>query len=280
MKTLRLMLLESFRPGGSIVNSLALPLTIGLCLLAPRTCLSQGSAQRDQQALAILAQTIAAAGGSQSIASIQDFTEKGTVEYNFADPVTGSVTVKGRGLHQIRIDADLPKGMRTTVVNGKSGSMKEVDGRSWPINGQSAADLGSFTLPLLPLTGAMIDSSTSIIFGGLVNHNGSSAYDIRLQTAYTQQQDPTGHRGAEEARDFYIDPKTFLVVAVSGRLYFRGGPNDKGVPHEILYSNWQSVNGIMMPLAIVESVRGVTGFTIELSQVTYNSGLSDSDFAW
>jgi hypothetical protein len=282
MKTFKLFLAQYLPLGGASATLLALLGAACLWLSAPKTVFAQNTVQRDQQALAILTQTIAAAGGQQSLASIQDFIESGTIAFNFSDsdPVTGGVTVKSRGLHQLRIDAELPEGRRTTVVNGKGGSLIEADGRTRPIYRQSAKDLGSLTLPYLPLIAAVQDSSTSIIYGGLVTHNGATVYDVRLQKTYTKQQDPSGTEGVREASDFYIDSNTLLVAAVFDRILFDGGHNDQGVPHEVLYSNYQPENGIMAPLTIVETVRGETGFTMTLSQVTFNSGLADSDFAW
>jgi hypothetical protein len=280
MKTFRLFLAQYLPLGGSSAILLGLLCAIGLWFSAPKMAFAQSSAQRDQEALTILSQAIAAGGGQELLASVRDFTETGTVTYSLADQDTGNVTVKSRGLHQFRIDADLANGRRTTVVNGGGGSLKEADGRRWPIYRQSAADLGSFTLPYLPLIGAMQDSSVSIVYGGLIIHNGASAYDIRLRRAYTKRQDPSGNRGLREARDFYIDPKTLLVSAISDRIHFGGGTNDEGVPHEILYSNYQAENGVMAPMAVVETARGVTGLKMNFSQVKFNSGSSDSDFAW
>jgi outer membrane lipoprotein-sorting protein len=260
-------------------NRLRLLCAACLPLLASNAAHAQYPVERDQQALTIVTQTIACAGGPELLTSIQDVTETGTVTYYWADQVAGTVTVKSRGLHEFRIDADIPSGTRTTVVSGDGGSLIEADGRNTPIYRQSANDLGSLPLPYLRLIGALQDSSTSIVYGGLVTHNGASAYDIRLQKVYTAQQDPNMNRGTREARDFYIDPETFLIGAVSDRIHF-GGLSDEGIPHEILYSNYQSENGIIAPLTITETVRGVNGFTMMLSQVTFNSGLADTDFAW
>jgi hypothetical protein len=266
---------------GLTVNAtlLGLLFAISFLLLTPKTTFAQNSVQRDQQALTILTQTVAAGGGPELLASIQDFTETGMVTYYWSGQITGNVTVKGRGLHEFKIEAELAAGTRTTVVSGESGSLTETSGWARPIYRQSANDLGSLTLPYLPLIAGVQDSSTSIIYGGLVTQNGATVYDVRLQKVYTEQQDPSGTQGAREARDFYIDPKTFLVTAFSDQIYF-GGPNDQGVSHQVLYSNYQPENGIVVPLTIEETVQGVPGFTMTFSQVTFNSGLGDSDFAW
>lgn len=264
----------------SKVLSVGLTCAMAFWLLAPKMAMAQDSVQRDPQAIAILAQTITAGGGQELLASIQDFTETGTVTYNWAkESVTGNVTVKSRGLHRFRIDADLPKGTRTTVVSGEGGSLKLVNGRTLPISRQSANDLGSLTLPYVPLIAAIKDTSTSIVNLGLVTHAGNPEYDIRLTKVYTKSQDPTGTRGEREERDFYIDPQTSLVVAIADRIHF-GGQGDKGTPHEDLYSNYQTESGIMVPLTVVETVHGVNGLTMKLNQITFNSGLGDSDFSW
>ena len=279
MKTFRFLLAQYLPLGYAGATLLGLLCSIGLWLLAPKTAFAQNPVQRDPQALTILAQTIKAGGGQELLLSILDFTETGTITYNWADSVSRDITVKSRGLHQFRIDVDLPKGTRTTVVNGESGSLKDEDGQTRPIYRQSANDLGSFTLPYLPLIAAMQDSTTSIVYEGLVTHNGASAYDIRFQRVYTKRQDPHGNRGEREARDFYIDPKTLLITAIFDRIHFANGQHDAGVSHEVLYSNYQHENGITAPQTIVETVQDVTGFTMKLSQVTFNAGLADSDFA-
>jgi len=249
------------------------------CLWAcvPQTAFAQTAVQRDQQALTLLTQTIAAGGGHDLLTSILDLTEAGTVTYNGDEQVSGNVTVKARGRHQFRMDAELPSGRRNTVVDAASGSLTQEDGQPRPIGAQSAADLWSVTFPYLQLIAAMQDSSTKIIYGGLTTHNGASVYQIRIEKVYTSEQDTTGVRGAREGRDIYIDPNSSLVVAIFDQLYF-GGLQGSGAPHEFLYSNYQTENGITMPLTISETVHGVTGATMQFAQVKFNTGLSDSDF--
>ncbi len=240
----------------------------------------QGAAQRDQQALTIIAQTIAAGGGQDRLNSIQDFTETGTVTYYLDPEVSGTATIKSRGLRQFRMDAELPGGQRSTIVNGRGGSLIDADGRFLPIHSQSAADLGSFAFPYIALIAAVHESSISAMFVGLVKHNGASVYDVRIQKTYpATQDDPERLRGIREGRDFFIDPNTFLVTSIWDVIQTGASPSE-GPPHEIVYSNYQQENGILMPLTVSETVRGVTGFTIQIGQVTFNSNLRDDDFRW
>ena len=63
----------------------------GLCIFAPSTKLAQSPAQRDQQARAIIMQTILVGRGSDLLASIQDLTETANVAL-FAILTRGAAT--------------------------------------------------------------------------------------------------------------------------------------------------------------------------------------------
>jgi hypothetical protein len=211
------------------------------------------------------------------LSSIQDITETGTVTYNWNDPITASVTIKNRGLQQFRLDAVLPDGQQSTVINGGSGLQTDANGTVRAISRQSLSDLACTPFPYQSFIQALQDSSVSIVSNGLLTHNGASVYDVRIQKNYSADQDPEGNRGIREARDFYIDPNTFLVVSISDRLY-SDATTSQSIVHEILYSNYQTENGVAMPLTISETLDGNTGVTLQLSQVTFNTGLTDSAF--
>jgi hypothetical protein len=277
MKRLTFFPMQHLRLGGAGATTFALLGAAGLWLFASKAALAQNSVQRDQQALAILAQTIAAAGGRYLIASLQDVTETGTATFHLEQEVTGSVSVKERGLHQIKVDADLPEGRRSTVVNGAGGSLTEPDGQFRPINRQICADLGSLTFPYLPVLEAIDDSSITVIDGGLVTYNGASVHKIRIEKAYTSQHDPIGNRGALEGRDIYIDPSALMVVSISDQIHFGRQP-ENGIFHEMLFSNYRIQNGVPMPMTISERMQGVTSVTLQLDHVAFNSGLTDADF--
>src|SRR5579859_1547089 len=116
---------------------------IGIGIFVPSTTLAQTSVQRDQQALTILSQAVAAGGSQDLLNSIQDFTEIGTVTYYLQEQVTGNATIKGRGSNQFKLGAGLSTGQRTIVVSANSGALIDVDGSSRPISGQSAVDLAN-----------------------------------------------------------------------------------------------------------------------------------------
>src|SRR5439155_9582287 len=85
--------------------------------------------QRDPQALTILNQALQMAGGADAVRAIETFTGSGTITYfEPSNEVKGSVTVRGKGLDQFRLDATLPTGARSWAVSNGSGSARETDG--------------------------------------------------------------------------------------------------------------------------------------------------------
>lgn len=250
-----------------------------ICLLLwqPFAAFAQTSVQRDQQALAVLQQVLVAGGGQGQLSSIQDLTRSGTVTYSADDPITASVTIKSRG-QQVKVDTAMPDGQRIAIVDGGGGLQAEPNGTLLQISNQSAFDFRCMVFPYLSLADAAMNSSITVIYIGLVSHSGASLLDIRLQESVRTIQYPQGNRSVREAHDFYIDPNTFLVVAVSDRFY-AGADGSQGLAHEIQFSNYQTENGISLPMTVVETIDGVTAVTMQLNQAMFNTGLSDSDFS-
>jgi len=48
--------------------------------------------------------------------------------------------------------------------------------------------------------------------------------------------------------------------------------------HEISFSDHRLASGLLVPFAISEKIAGQQTWTIQLSQITFNAGLSDPDF--
>lgn len=96
--------------------------------------MAQESPRRDQRGVEVLAQAVGAAGGLGSVRGIQDFRSTGTIIYYWADEeVQGTITIRGRGTRQFRLDAVLPTGERSWTVNDGEGSLRDSGGNTTEI---------------------------------------------------------------------------------------------------------------------------------------------------
>ncbi|MGH9325354.1 MAG: hypothetical protein ACRD2B_01490, partial [Terriglobia bacterium] len=147
----------------------------------------------DAQAEAALAQALNAAGGSELLAKLQDFTASGTITYSWAGKaVQGTVTLRGHGLDQFRLDAVLPQGTRSWAVSHGLGTFETPNGTQTPIPGHNAIGMGALTFPDFYLALASAAPGTTVSTVGTAHVNGMSALQIRVQRHYASSFDPNG----------------------------------------------------------------------------------------
>jgi hypothetical protein len=265
----------------SAVALLAVLSLLPVSLLAQQGTQTSTTPQRDQQALSVLTQCLTAAGGAQAITAIQDYKATGTVTYFWAgQETTGTTTLQGRGVDQFRIDSALSSGNYSYIVSKGSGELKDIRGNTAHIPYHNAVTASNLSFPFAELAARLQDTSYNITYVGLVTKNGQQVHQIRTSkvlatTNATQEQTIV----RLTTRDFFIDPQSFQVLGTQDMTH----PNNNATQnftHEILFSDYSVVNGVLVPLAITERIGGQQTWTIQLSQITFNVGLTDSDFAF
>jgi hypothetical protein len=260
---------------------------LGLVFLLPHFVAQQSATQqtstttiqRDQQALTVLTQVVKNAGGAVALAAIQDVTGSGNITYYWAgEEVQGTVTVKGRGTGQFRLDATLSNGVRSWAVSNGTGFVKEADGTVSQIPFHNTVNFGNLTFPFSSIASAVGDSSAGITYIGLETRNGNQVHHIQTQRTLPAVGDPKGLFARLTRREFFIDATSFQIVATLDMVH----PPDASTidyPREVQFSDYRVVNGILVPFSIVEVATGQRTYSIQLNQVTFNSGLQDTDFA-
>ena len=238
---------------------------------------SQG-VTRDPQAVAILNQSVAAAGGLPAISSIEDFTGIGTITYYWADQqVQCPVTVRGLGVSDFRLDASLPAGTRTWAASGYSGVLIGTDGAQHSSPFYNLTTAGSLTLPYTRIAAILSDSSTSISYVGLVTVSGQQLQQVHFALAVDPKIASSVPLSGLGTFDMYFDSTSFLVTKLTETVWSETDFTTT-LPHEIDFTNYQSAGGIQAPLTVTEIVNGQTTWAVTLSSLTYNSGLTDSIF--
>jgi hypothetical protein len=239
------------------------------------------SPHRDAQALAVLAQALDAAGGGSTIGSVVDFSASGSITYFWdGKEVSGTVTLHGKGLNQFRLDAVLPSGPRSWAVNDSngsiSGSSKEAYASPNPIPYHNAVDFGSLTFPVAHILTALRDPGTNIYYLGLVVIDGHQAHQIRVEPFATEG-DPGNMISKLNTKDFFIDTTTLQISGMRDIMH----PDNNSTldfSHEIGFSDYRIVSGALMPFSVTETIGGNRTWTIELTQIAVNGGLSDTVF--
>lgn len=234
------------------------------------------SVQRDEQAVSVISDTVNAGGGLAVFTSIADFKASGKITYFWAgEEVQGAATIWARGTDQFRLDAKLHDGVRSFVVNKGLGSVHRTNGQPTLLPPHNTVNLGSLTLPTVHLAAALQDHSFSVLYVGRESKDGHQVHHVRLQKVFPNDVD--GIRGRLSKREFYIDTVTLQIVNTVDMLHpqYQFGV---AYPHEMLFSDYQNVGGLMIPFSIIEIVNGQHTFAIRLNEFTINQGLTDDDF--
>jgi hypothetical protein len=254
-------------------------------LLAQRVSQAQQAAQpqvvvpvRDPQAIILLHQCVSAIGGPQVLNGINDFTGTGTITYYWAgEEVNGSVTVKGGRPDQFRLDAQLPSGVRSWSVSNGQGKIKEPNGDETIIPFHGGINQGSLTLPYTWVRSELRDPLVSISAATQQLDNGRQVYLVHVWRNFTPKQDPTGNWTKWSARTYAIDATSFLIVGMQTTIRSSDSPVQE-FRQDVLYSNFQQVNGVVVPFSITEKIGGQQTWAIQLSAIQFNTGLTEANF--
>jgi hypothetical protein len=234
-------------------------------------------APRDPQAVAILNKVVSAAGGSAAINAVQDITASGKVTFNWAgEEVVGSVSIKGRGIGQYRLEATLPSGPQTWAVSNGQAFKRDSNGT---VDHElfHAPTFENLAFPLQIAVVALQDSTISLVYVGLETEIGGQVHHIRVIKPVNGNADAKGVAGRAATTDVFIDSNTFQTTSLSGVAFMK---ERVGVTctREIQYQDYKVSNGILIPFSITELIAGQQTFNIQLDQVSFNSNLTDSDF--
>lgn len=227
-------------------------------------------AQRDQQALAVAAQSFKAMGGtlpsdSRAVGSYS------RVKGSSRD--TGSIQILTRNTDQTAEVLTNSAGSTQVVYSRGYASQKDASGAT-PFDLEESLASNSGMFPLFIVAQAVLNPSSTLVFIGVENVNGVPANHICIGTGGL---DPNFSAVLNYGmKELWVAVKTGLPLKMSYQLYeAQGSP-----PVEIamFYSRFQAVKGVLYPFSIKENFNGTPYMDISITSVAFETGLSDLDF--
>jgi hypothetical protein len=247
-----------------------------------QTSQPQSPAPQDPQAVAVLNQALAAAGGTAAFKAIADYTATGTVTYHWNPEEQGTITIQALGVSAIRIDANLPTGTHFEAIHSGQTTRKGTDGRFWqypPPYPTPSSEAFPYQPPIFPaglflpvgqLAAVLNNPRFAISYRGLVQLGVKSVHDIQVQRVIPRQTSPDSMT-QYQLIDFFVDQNTFQVVMTQDNV-------PKNIVHQVRYSNYGQADAVLVPFSISEQMAGQKTRDIQLTQITFNKGLQDSAF--
>ncbi len=238
---------------------------------------TDGSPVRDEQALAVIAQAHAALGNVQ----VSDLTLTGSATW-LADGTeqTGQAILKIRGTAESRIDLS-GSTSRSEIRNDTSfpaGQWIGSDGKRHWMPPHNCWVPAGVLLPHALLQTAITDSDASLRYIAQETRKSSTVDHVQFSRTFKFQAPLVNALATRLSRaEFYFDANSHLLVAVAFTQQLDNDA-DRSFPSEIQFSNYQNVNGILIPFQISRHI-GSLSLQFTATDASLNSGLQDSDFA-
>jgi hypothetical protein len=258
----------------------------GALLVSPLFAQQPSAVTRDTQAITFLSQTLTVAGGTTAVAAITDYTATGNGTWYESSNRTfdGAVTITGTASGHLRFDAHLPTGVRSHSISHGHTAWKTEDEKltqapaahtrvpssdAFPYTAPMFAE--SFASPSIGIAAVLKDSALEVVYKGSVQLDGRSAHEIQVRRLLPGRSSPNDLLAEYNTTHFFIDATTYQVVMTQDAI-------PKHVIHQLRYSDYRAVKGVLVPFSITEFMGGQQIWALHLDQVTFNSGLQDSSF--
>lgn len=224
----------------------------------------------------LLVQSLLASGMTAN--AVQDVTATGTMTYFWGgQPVAATATFRVRGADQFRIDSNVPGGTRSVAFNHNVAARKDPNGTVTGIPLHNALSMAETSFPYLAIANLLTDPSFSISDIGLVTSGTQTLHQIRVRKVVSPTQDPRGMVRKLSQTDYFIDPQTNLIAKIADVTH----PVEtftREYAREVELQSYSTFRGVAVPTLVREKISGMTMWEFRVSGVTFNSGLTDTDF--
>lgn len=186
-----------------------------------------------------------------------------------------SATLWIRNHHGYRLDVQKPKGMSSLRMDGAYGTIQHADGQMKSIDSRDAV-AGLLAFPALMESG-FPTPSVMLIDQGTATVDGTALHRITVERPWPGG--PVDSQGSPltTITDLYFNPQTHLLMkSANGVLGSKTG--SVRLLRVITYGDYQAENGMLIPASYRETLNGQILWTLQLTQVQLNQGLSEAEF--
>ena len=265
-----------------MIGTRAVPLLLCAVIATSTDALaaSKYAITQDPQAVAVAQAAFAAMGGAQAIAGYQDSQATGIVTLSPGGnpPVSYPITMKSKGLRETRVELQMPKGTNVRIVNQGQGAILRPDGSVKTLYSNNTFYEHVNHVPLLSVLAEYANGNVNLIYKGVAQVQGQSE-DV-IEVDFVPNLDPVqGPQFASMSRTLYfVNQATRLVDKMQSTPFYEGDMKNT-FTEEVFLTNYQSVNGLLVPFRQTVFIDGKLDSDITFTSVNLNVGLSDSEFA-
>ncbi len=242
-----------------------------------QTATSSQTPIRDPQAIALASRSLAAMG-APSASPQTNSRATGLLTMQFDTPVTANVVLESKGLTESRGEMQQPNGTSVRVLQGGQAAIKNADGSIRRLNQVNTFCEHVGYIPVFSLLAEAPNPTAQVELITSAGTNGSP--DDIIAVSLGQSSDPGQVLIQQKLsrRLFYINSASGLVDKIE-YTYYSDAPNP-GIPMSVqeIFSDYRNVAGIAVPFHRTTYLDGRLESDLQLSTVSFNVGIPDSDF--
>ncbi len=245
----------------------------------PTALLAQQTAQtiqRDPRALSVLQQSLAAMSvGGQLVTSV--LLSGQVIQQRATDETQGQITLKFAGPDRFRQEVQLGTDSTTEIVNGsRAVELRDGQSKKWPYH-----SVLSQPLRYIPATSELataLSPLSRVLYLGQETLEGRPVHHVRVEKQFPgRPADKAAILNNLTAVEFWLDATTLLPLKRAQTV-----PSRETVtitfPVEFYYSDYRTVNGVLLPFHVLMFVRGQKFREIQFTSASVNDPPTMSDF--
>ena len=177
---------------------------------------------------------------------------------------TSQATLTVLGGDDYRLDVSAQEGQTSLRIQGVSGQVLESDGSSHGLPAETAAQ-GLLALPKL-LASSFPGTQTSVLDRGLVSIGSGMLHRITIENPLDSTATTVSAADQISVIDLYFDPASHLLIKSVSLAQLNSMDRDRYVK-AITYSNYQTVNNVLLPLTLSQTLNGQLQWSFQLTDV-------------
>ena len=236
---------------------------------------SMAVALRDPTAIAMVQTVLRSSGAAQvPVDAVAVGTLRTTVAGKSSDT---PITVKSKGSQLLRTEMQQPTGTSISIINHGHGTLQRPNGKVMELLTNNTFVERADHIPIFSLLAEYEESGMSVENLGSTTVMGRPANIVALRPLPQPNISQAMLDQYISKTKFYIDEISNEVVKIE-RTNYAENDTSFGQKFEIYLSNYQSINGVLVPFRQTEFHDEKLDSDLILQSVTFNNGLSDTEF--
>jgi hypothetical protein len=238
------------------------------------------TAARDPQALSLLGQSLAAMTKGRPIQDIKLQAQVTRIAGSETD--TGSAVLQAGAYDKSNINLACSSGQRSEIRNGIGGlwsAASAADDQNHPIAMHNALTAAAWFSPALVIQTWIQDSSFSLSYVGLEDHDGSELQHIRTSRnlPFSGNSDIATELAQLTAMDIYLDSKSLLPVTLEFNTH-PDADSRRDLPVQVTFGNYEVSDGLKAPSRIQSLLQNSLLLDLTVTSTSANAGVAPSQF--